>query len=152
MRACSQPWVSAPVASRHLGQRDALACRTPALTAPPAGPVRCRKLQLSPVRAAIAEPPPSVSPDFSAVPRPDKNGRYGKYGGKYVPETLISALEELEAKYAEVKADPVFQARATAGRPPDSIAAGSQPPGPPPGGRDVDQDLCGALPAVPPGA
>lgn len=52
-----------------------------------------------------------MSPDFTTVPRPDKNGRYGKYGGKYVPETLISALEELETKYAEVKRDPAFQVR-----------------------------------------
>lgn len=42
--------------------------------------------------------------------RPDASGRFGKYGGKYVPETLITALAELEAAYAEVKNDPAFKA------------------------------------------
>ena len=113
MRACSQPWVSAPAASRHLSQHEALGSRPRALAAPPARHGSCRSGNAFPARAAIAEPPPAVSPDFSSVPRPDKDGRYGKYGGKYVPETLISALEELEAKYAEVKRDPAFQARAS---------------------------------------
>jgi len=36
-------------------------------------------------------------------------GRFGAYGGRYVPETLMAALEELEHAYAEAKADPVFQ-------------------------------------------
>ena len=44
-----------------------------------------------------------------AVQRPDKNGRFGKFGGKYVPETLIPALLELEEAYAEAKADPAYQ-------------------------------------------
>ncbi|KAK9822201.1 hypothetical protein WJX81_003511 [Elliptochloris bilobata] len=42
--------------------------------------------------------------------RPDANGRFGKYGGKYVPETLIMALTELEAVYKQVVADPSFKA------------------------------------------
>jgi tryptophan synthase beta chain len=37
-------------------------------------------------------------------------GRFGVYGGRYVPETLMAALEELEAAYAEAQADPAFQA------------------------------------------
>ena len=37
-------------------------------------------------------------------------GRFGAYGGRYVPETLMAALEELEAAYAEAKDDPAFQA------------------------------------------
>jgi tryptophan synthase beta chain len=37
-------------------------------------------------------------------------GRFGAYGGRYVPETLMAALEELEAAYAQAKDDPVFQA------------------------------------------
>ncbi|HEY0785056.1 MAG TPA: tryptophan synthase subunit beta [Acidobacteriaceae bacterium] len=43
----------------------------------------------------------------SAATRP---GRFGAYGGRYVPETLMAALEELEAAYAAAQADPVFQA------------------------------------------
>src|SRR5438270_2842726 len=36
-------------------------------------------------------------------------GRFGAYGGRYVPETLMSALEELEAAYAKTKKDRSFQ-------------------------------------------
>ncbi|RRA48056.1 tryptophan synthase subunit beta [Acidipila sp. EB88] len=38
-------------------------------------------------------------------------GRFGAYGGRYVPETLMAALEELEHAYALAQADPTFQAR-----------------------------------------
>ena len=37
-------------------------------------------------------------------------GRFGAYGGRYVPETLMAALEELEQAYAEAQADPAFAA------------------------------------------
>jgi tryptophan synthase beta chain len=37
-------------------------------------------------------------------------GRFGAYGGRYVPETLMAALEELEVAYAEAQADPAFHA------------------------------------------
>ncbi len=46
-----------------------------------------------------------VLPDY---PLPDARGRFGVYGGRYVPETLIPALEELEAAYRAAKADPAF--------------------------------------------
>ena len=39
---------------------------------------------------------------------PDTRGYYGNYGGKFVPETLMPALEELEAAYREAMADPSF--------------------------------------------
>jgi len=38
-------------------------------------------------------------------------GRFGVYGGRYVPETLMAALEELEREYARAKRDPKFQKR-----------------------------------------
>ncbi len=38
-------------------------------------------------------------------------GRFGVYGGRYVPETLVSALEELERAYEKAKRDRKFQAR-----------------------------------------
>ena len=40
---------------------------------------------------------------------PDKKGRFGVYGGRYVPETLIPALVQLEETYADAKQDRVFQ-------------------------------------------
>jgi tryptophan synthase beta chain len=38
----------------------------------------------------------------------DRRDRFGAYGGRYVPETLIPALEELDAAYREALADPAF--------------------------------------------
>ena len=38
-------------------------------------------------------------------------GRFGVYGGRYVPETLMTALEELEREYEKAKRDPKFQKR-----------------------------------------
>ena len=40
--------------------------------------------------------------------QPDSNGKFGKYGGKFVPETLITPLLELEAAYDLIKTDPDF--------------------------------------------
>ncbi len=39
---------------------------------------------------------------------PDIHGRFGPFGGRYVPETLFAALEELAAAYADARADPAF--------------------------------------------
>lgn len=43
-----------------------------------------------------------------AYSAPDKTGRFGEYGGRFVPETLMPALLELEAAYREAKEDPAF--------------------------------------------
>jgi len=40
---------------------------------------------------------------------PGAQGRFGPYGGRYVPETLMPALEQLAAAYEEARADPEFQ-------------------------------------------
>lgn len=40
---------------------------------------------------------------------PTQNGYFGKFGGKFVPEILIPALEELETAYSEAKNDPEFR-------------------------------------------
>ncbi|CAN5586279.1 tryptophan synthase subunit beta [soil metagenome] len=40
---------------------------------------------------------------------PDAHGHFGQYGGKFVPETLVSALDELEREYAKAKDDPEFR-------------------------------------------
>ncbi len=37
------------------------------------------------------------------------DGKYGKYGGRFVPEILMEAISELETAYMEAKADPAFQ-------------------------------------------
>lgn len=41
--------------------------------------------------------------------RPDKKGRFGVYGGRYVPETVMSALDELEEFYKKIKNDKSFK-------------------------------------------
>ena len=40
---------------------------------------------------------------------PDAGGHFGPYGGRYVPETLMAPLEELEQAYYEARQDPEFQ-------------------------------------------
>lgn len=62
---------------------------------------------------------------MSAIPfsMPDEHGRYGPYGGRFVPETLMGPLQELEDAYRNAARDPSFQAeldellRNYAGRP-----------------------------------
>jgi len=41
--------------------------------------------------------------------RPDAQGHFGPYGGRFVPETLMEPLRELEAAYAEARRDPAFR-------------------------------------------
>ncbi len=53
-----------------------------------------------------------MTSDINANPYasvPDGDGRFGVYGGKFVAETLMSALAELEALYLRLRADPAFQ-------------------------------------------
>ncbi len=40
---------------------------------------------------------------------PDATGHFGPYGGRFVPETLIAALDQLEAEYRGARAEPAFQ-------------------------------------------
>ena len=68
---------------------------------------------LLPVTTTVP-PRQATSPDpASLVPavRPDPLGRFGPYGGQYVPETLMPALAELETAAAEALADPAFTQR-----------------------------------------
>lgn len=46
----------------------------------------------------------------ATVGEPDARGRFGPYGGRFVPETLMPALGELEAAYAAARQDPAFVA------------------------------------------
>src|SRR5262249_41411639 len=42
--------------------------------------------------------------------QPDAQGHFGPFGGRFVPETLMSPLEEIEKAHAEARVDPAFQA------------------------------------------
>ena len=46
---------------------------------------------------------------MSSVLTANEVGRFGPYGGRYVPETLMAALQELEREYEKAKSDPAFQ-------------------------------------------
>lgn len=48
-------------------------------------------------------------PTESLPTLPDAHGHFGPYGGKFVPETLVSALEELEREYDKARQDPAFR-------------------------------------------
>ncbi len=50
----------------------------------------------------------ATSPPFSQVP--NAQGRFGDFGGRFVPETLTQALEQLVEQYAAARQDPQFQA------------------------------------------
>lgn len=51
---------------------------------------------------------PARPNDYTAYP--DAEGRFGDYGGRYVPETLMPLVHELDAAYRAAKADAAFQA------------------------------------------
>ncbi|MGL4884061.1 MAG: tryptophan synthase subunit beta, partial [Waterburya sp.] len=57
----------------------------------------------------IRDNQPDSKTSFSTLAAvPDNLGRFGPYGGKYVPETLMPALAELETAYNHYKNDPEF--------------------------------------------
>src|ERR1700690_3619584 len=51
------------------------------------------------------------TPAGKLPPKAATAGRFGVYGGRYVPETLMAALDELEREYEKAKRDPKFQSR-----------------------------------------
>lgn len=67
----------------------------------------------SSISCSITKEPASVLPKeqngSARLQRPDSFGRFGKFGGKYVPETLMYALTELETAFHALSADEDFQ-------------------------------------------
>jgi len=67
--------------------------------------------------SALSCAPPGVLPDEadaallaeSTVAPPDARGRFGAYGGRFVPETLIPALDELEAAWTAARAEQAYR-------------------------------------------
>lgn len=57
----------------------------------------------------IASPKNIIQTTQVSQQLPDVLGRFGEFGGKYVPETLMSALSELEVALAKYENDPSFQ-------------------------------------------
>ncbi len=54
--------------------------------------------------------PQTVNALSNSYAWPDAEGRFGPYGGRFVPETLMPLIHELDAAYKKAKADPSFQA------------------------------------------
>ena len=52
----------------------------------------------------------TVNPPVDYAAFPDAQGRFGQYGGRFVSETLMHALDELQEIYTRVKSEPSFQA------------------------------------------
>ena len=52
----------------------------------------------------------ATSPPNTLDAYPDVNGRFGEFGGRYVAETLMPLVLDLDRAYAAAKADPSFQA------------------------------------------
>ncbi|MCA9414416.1 MAG: tryptophan synthase subunit beta, partial [Candidatus Omnitrophica bacterium] len=52
--------------------------------------------------------PETKSGTHRSYPWPNERGYFGEYGGQFAPETLMTALAELEQAYAEAKKDPAF--------------------------------------------
>ena len=64
----------------------------------------------------VAAEPMKANPSAPGSPDrpkhgPDALGRFGSFGGRFVPETLMDALNQLAAAYEQAKLDPAFQAR-----------------------------------------
>ncbi|CDF39096.1 Putative tryptophan synthase beta subunit (Fragment) [Chondrus crispus] len=57
----------------------------------------------------LADPTEIIDTHFSPE-KPDATGHFGRFGGQFVPETLMQNLEELYAGYMSIKDDPSFQA------------------------------------------
>lgn len=74
-----------------------------------------KSLKFPPIRHSICcvmapdMPSKAEDRDLSVLQRPDSFGRFGKYGGKYVPETLMYALSELESAFRSLSKDDDFQ-------------------------------------------
>src|SRR5690606_37820936 len=64
----------------------------------------------SSVRCSVSDKQYANGDSFSNYNSPDARGHFGPYGGIFVGETLMPALELLNRKYAELKQDPAFWA------------------------------------------
>ncbi len=65
-------------------------------------------MQKAPSGRAV-EWPSTITYTVTMTAIPDKRGRFGPFGGRYVPETLIPALDELTAVYQKARRDPKFR-------------------------------------------
>ena len=70
-------------------------------------------MSLPSATAATHDVPPATLPLNRLFTGPDPLGRFGSFGGRFVPETLMDALNQLAEAYEQARSDPQFQARLT---------------------------------------
>jgi tryptophan synthase beta chain len=68
-------------------------------------------MSMSITTETTADDSPATIPFNRVVQGPDALGRFGSFGGRFVPETLMDALNQLAVAYEESKGDPAFQAK-----------------------------------------
>jgi tryptophan synthase beta chain len=91
-----------PVDCEPCGSRDATGDGTAdAVPNPPHRPPGAVMSTSSAVPAEPQQPRPTV---------PDATGHFGPYGGRFVPEALVAAIDDLTAAFTETQADPAFRA------------------------------------------
>lgn len=103
--------LQAVVLDRRASSNDA---RVLEALSPAAGFLGLQELILPPVTSTVPPISAASGVDPAALERaarPNSLGRYGQFGGQYVPETLIPALAELEQAAAEAWKDPAFTDR-----------------------------------------
>jgi tryptophan synthase len=80
----------------------------------PTGRAQALQKYISSLKNAVSQKSGKVGNTKSPIASPDtkdiSNRNFGEFGGRYIPETLIDAHRDLEAAYAEAKADPAFHA------------------------------------------
>ncbi|CAK9138058.1 unnamed protein product [Ilex paraguariensis] len=79
----------------------------PSTTTAKTFPIVCTLARESTSRQPMVEEKKESEPVI--LLRPDSFGRFGKFGGKYVPETLMYALTELESAFKSLAGDQDFQ-------------------------------------------
>ncbi|MCL3776595.1 MULTISPECIES: tryptophan synthase subunit beta [unclassified Actinomyces] len=120
------PWVDALLIGSSLsGAEDPAALAASFASAVPVPTTREKTMTDNPdaTGAGPQSPPAAVGPGATGSTAPPRGGRehdghhhprlsayFGPYGGQYVPELLVPALDELEDAFIEAQADPSFQA------------------------------------------
>src|SRR5207249_4992217 len=64
----------------------------------------------SPGRQVMSADAPAAAGQAATGPVPDATGHFGTYGGRFAPEALMAALDELTRDYLAAAGDPKFQA------------------------------------------
>src|SRR5262245_21009088 len=101
----SGPIMSMPGGRSSTGRQSASATRRPASNRPV---YVSRSRQPAAAKRKLSTTNSTMSALSASVP--DVRGRFGRYGGRYVPETLMEALRQLTDEYEKARVDSTFQA------------------------------------------